>query len=68
MFDLVPAGGAVGDDDGGFRFFADGREERQLAHLHRDVVGVGAVAEDAGHAAAAGIDELDLEAGDQVQC
>ena len=38
------------------------RQQRQLGHLHRDVVVLGLVAEAAGHAAAARLDRLDLRA------
>ena len=65
--DLVAAGGAVGDDDRILRRLAHRRQQRQLAHLERHVDGVGAVAEGAGHAAAARLDRLDRKPRHELQ-
>src|SRR5215469_2598876 len=52
IVDLVPAGGAVGDDERRLVGTAYGGQQRQLGHLDRGVIGLGAIAEGAGHAAA----------------
>ena len=67
ILDLMPARGAVGDDQRGCFGAAHRRQQRQFGHLDRGLIGVGAVAEGAGHAAAAGLDDLDLQIGDQAQ-
>ena len=53
--DLMPARGAVSHDERLGSLCAR-PEQRQLAHRHRDPVGVGAIAEGAGHAAATRFD------------
>ena len=61
ILDLVPARGAVGDDQRGHIGPTHRRQQRQLGHFDRGLIGVGAVAERAGHAAATGFDGLDAE-------
>ena len=61
-FDLLPAAGAVGDDDRRRRL-PDRRQQARLGHLQRDVVVARLVAEAAGHAAARGLDQLRLAPG-----
>src|SRR3954470_9256293 len=65
--DLMPARGAVSHDERLSARFAHGREQRQLAHHHRDPVGIGAIAKGAGHAAATRFDRLHLKAGNEPQ-
>ena len=60
--DLFAAAEAVGDDDGLF-IIADGREQDALAEGLGDFVFVVLEAEGAGHAAAAGVEEVDVGAG-----
>ncbi|GCC47298.1 hypothetical protein chiPu_0031749, partial [Chiloscyllium punctatum] len=67
VLDLVPAGGAVGHDQRVLIGAAHRWEQRQLGHLDRGLIGVRAVAERAGHAAAARLDGLDLEARHEAQ-
>ena len=55
----MPARGAVGDDERVGVGLAHRRQQRELAHRQRDVDRVGAVAERAGHAAAARLHGLD---------
>lgn len=52
---LVPAAGAVGDDDGIGRL-ADRRKQRQFGHAQRDVIVMRLIAEAAGHATARAFD------------
>ena len=59
--DLMAAGEAVGGNDRVRRGLAHGGEQRKLAHGHGNLIGVGAVAEGAGHAAAARFDCLHLQ-------
>ena len=67
VVDLVAAGGAVGDDERVGVGLAHRGQQRELAHRHRDVDRVGAVAERAGHAAAARLHGLDLQVRDQLE-
>ena len=67
MLDLLPAGGAVRDDDGVRPCPPHGRQQRQLAHGQRHIVSLRLVAERAGHAAAGRSDRLHLEAGHELQ-
>ena len=67
VLDLVAAGGAVGDDQRVGLGLAHGGKQRELGHLERDVDGVGAVAERAGHAAAARFDGLDRQVRDELE-
>src|SRR5262249_5335421 len=67
ILDLVAAGGAVGDQECFGSRAANGGQQRQLGHLDRGIVGVGAVTECTGHAAAAGFDGLDLQIRNQPQ-
>ena len=68
VVDLLATGDA-GDGDGRVAVRApDGGKEPVLTHGLRDVVVLRLEAEGAGHAAAAGIDEFDVVAGDEAQC
>ena len=67
VVNLMPARGAVGDDDGVVGRLAYGGQQRQLAHGARHLDRIGVVAEGAGHAAAARLDFLDLKAGNEFQ-
>ena len=66
VVDLVAAGGAVRHDERVGVGLAHGGQQRQLAHRQRHIDRVGAVAERAGHAAAARLHGLDLEVGDRA--
>src|SRR4051812_74532 len=66
ILDLVPARGAVRDDQRSGVGAAYRRQQRQFGHFHRCLIGVGAVAECAGHAAATGLDDFDIEAGNEA--
>ena len=65
VLDLMPARGAVGDDQRFAIRTPDSGQQRQFGHLHRGPIGVGAVAERAGHAATAGLDDFDIQFGNQ---
>src|SRR6478609_5653906 len=67
VMNLVATAGAVGDDEIVRTGLAYRREQRQFAHGERDVDGRGAIAEGAGHAAAARLDRPDLEPGHRPQ-
>src|SRR5689334_20592281 len=67
VLDLMPAGSAVGDDQRGRFGAAYFWQQREFSHLDRGPIGVGAVTERAGHAAATGLDDLDLQAGNEPQ-
>ena len=67
VLDLMPARGAVGDDQRGRVGAPDRRQQRQLGHFHRGLIGVGAIAEGAGHAAATGLDGFDIETGNEAK-
>src|SRR5580692_2072060 len=56
ILDLVPARRAVGDHKRARIGAAHGRQQREFGHLDRGPVGVGGIAERAGHAAATGFD------------
>jgi hypothetical protein len=58
---LFPAGESVGDNDGVGRRLADGRQERALAYLRRNLMMVFFKTESAGHSAAAGFWFLDFK-------
>ncbi len=64
IVNLVAAGSAGGDDNGGCAFGANLREEAAFANLARDIEVVFRVAEGARHTAAAGIEINDGGAGD----
>ena len=65
--DLMSARGAIGDDQGFGIGAADRRQQRELGHLDRGLVGVGAIAEGAGHAAATRLDGFDGKIGNEAQ-
>ena len=65
--DLAPAAGAVCDQERVLARRAHRGEQIQLRHLHRQRVVLGLVAEGAGHAAAAGLDDLRLKPGNPIQ-
>ena len=67
VVDLMPAGGAVGDDQRILVGAPHGGQQRQLGHLDRGTIGVSAVTERAGHAAAARFDGLDLQVRNEAQ-
>src|SRR5437660_1508330 len=67
VVDRVAARGAVGHDDGVVRRLAHGRQQRQLAHGERGIDRLRTVAERARHAAAARLDGLDREAGNELE-
>src|SRR5438067_691473 len=67
VVDLVSTGGAGGDDQRIGRRGADGREEGELADLERQRIAVGGEAERAGHAAAAGGQDVEAVAGEASQ-
>ena len=67
VVDLMPAGGAVGNDECILVGAPHGGQQRQLGHLDRGTIGVSAVTERAGHAAAARFDGLDLQARNEAQ-
>src|SRR6516165_9723519 len=67
ILDLVPAGGAVGDDEGRAISAANRGQKRQLGDLNGGIIGVGAIAKGACHATAAGLDDLDSEIGNKAQ-
>ena len=67
ILDLVPARGTVGDDQGTGIGAAHRRQQRQLGHFDRSLIGVCAVAERAGHAAATGFDGFDTEIGNETK-
>ena len=67
ILDLMPARGAVGDDQRSRIGSAHRRQQLQLGHLHRGLIGVGAVAERAGHAAATGFDGFDTKIGNEAK-
>src|SRR5882757_383110 len=50
ILDLMAARGAVGDDQRRIVGAPDSRQQRELGHVDRSLIGVGAVAEGAGHA------------------
>src|SRR6202012_2505935 len=58
--DLMPAGGAVGDDQCRGVGAPHRRPQRQFGHLDRGLIGIRAIAERTGHAATTGLDGLDL--------
>ena len=60
VVDLVPAGGAVGDDQRVGVGLAHRRQQRQLAHRQRHVDGVGGVAEAPAMPQQLELDRLDL--------
>src|SRR5258706_5651728 len=59
--DLMATAGAVGDEERVLARGPDLGKQSELSHSHRDRVVPGLVAEAAGHAAAGGLDRLDLE-------
>src|SRR5712671_6804596 len=61
VLDLMPARGSVSDDQRRIVRAPHGRQQRQFGHLHRGLIGVGAVAEGAGHAATARLDGFDIQ-------
>src|SRR6185369_18063481 len=61
LLDLLPAAEAVGDDERVARRRAHRRQQHPLADAHRDLVVVAIEAERAGHAAAAGVELLEVE-------
>jgi len=65
--DLMSARGAIRNDQGRGIGAADLRQQRELGHLDRGLVGVGAIAEGAGHAAAARFDGFDGEIRNKAQ-
>jgi len=58
VVDLVAAAGARGRNDHFFRLLANGREEYQLADLHRNIKMLFFITEGARHAAASRGNEL----------
>src|SRR5690349_3187855 len=60
--DLLAAGEAIGDDERVGAGAADGGQERALSDPNRDVVVVLLETEGAGHAAAAGVEDFEVEA------
>jgi hypothetical protein len=67
VVDLMAATRTVGDHEIVGSGLAQGREQRQLGHGQGHVDGLGAVAEGAGHAAAARLDRADIETGHRTQ-
>src|SRR5258706_1551153 len=67
ILDLMPARGSVSDDQGRIIRAPHGRQQRQFGHLHRGLIGVGAIAEGARHAATARLDGFDIQIGNQPQ-
>jgi hypothetical protein len=67
MPDLLPARDPGRGDDRLLRLRSDGREEPQLADLHRQFVVLRLVTERTGHATAPGVQLDDLSAGDAAQ-
>jgi len=67
ILDLMPAGGAVGDNKRRLVRAACGRQQRELRHGDRSLIGVDAITEGAGHPAATGLDGLDVQAGNQPE-
>jgi hypothetical protein len=65
--DLVAAARAVGDDQRSRFRLAHRRQQRKFRHSHRHVVVRGLKAERACHSAAARLDHLDGEPGDELQ-
>src|SRR5260221_2779267 len=65
--DLMATAGAVGDEERVLARGADLGKQCELGHFHRDRVLPGLVAEAAGHAAAGGLDRLDLQLRNQGQ-
>jgi pimeloyl-ACP methyl ester carboxylesterase len=65
VLDLMPAREAVGDDWGVVGGGTHGRQQGQLSHFHRRLVMLGLQPEAAGHAAATGVHDLELESGIQ---
>src|SRR3982751_2618049 len=62
LLDLLAAAETVSDDQRVLRGLANARQQHTLADAHRDVVMLALEAERAGHAAAAGIEMLEVEA------
>jgi hypothetical protein len=65
--DLLPTRDPSRCDDRLLRFRTDGREEPQLADLHRQFVMLGLIAERASHAAASGVHLDDFSTRDAAQ-
>src|SRR5712671_4220615 len=65
VLDLMPARGSVGDDQRSIIRAPHGRQQRQFGHLHRGLIGVGAIAEGARHAATARLDDFDIQIGNE---
>ena len=67
VLDLMAAGRAIGHDQRVIVSLAYSGQQGCFRHVHGDIISVRAVAERAGHAAAARFDLFDLEAGDEPQ-
>ena len=65
VLDLMPARGPVRNDHRRGIGAPDGWQQREFGHVDRGLVGVGAVAEGAGHAATTGLDGFDMQIGNQ---
>src|SRR5712671_2872294 len=65
ILDLVPARGAVGDDQRRSIRALDGWQQREFGHVDRSLIGICAVAEGAGHAATARLDGFDIQIGNE---
>src|SRR5260370_24628160 len=67
VLDLMPARSSVSDDQGGIIRAPHRRQQRQFGHLDGGLIGVGAIAEGARHAATARLDGFDIQIGHQPQ-
>src|SRR5712664_996671 len=67
ILDLMPARGAVRDDQCRFIRLPHRWQQGEFGHVDRGLVGVGAVAEGAGHAATARLDRFDAQTGNEAQ-
>src|SRR5260370_35743075 len=63
ILDLVPARGAVGDDQRRSIRALDGWQQREFGHVDRSLIGICALAEGAGHAATPRLDGFDMQIG-----